>query len=41
VGYFQGRTIRVTGIVKLYRDKPEIVVEDPKQVEVLEKSKQP
>jgi DNA/RNA endonuclease YhcR with UshA esterase domain len=39
--HFKGKTVRVTGTVKLYRDKPEIVVEDPKQVEVVEKSKQP
>ncbi len=34
---FKGKTVRVTGTVKLYRDKPEIVVEDPKQIEVVEK----
>jgi hypothetical protein len=27
--HFKGKTVRVTGTVKLYRDKPEIVVEDP------------
>jgi DNA/RNA endonuclease YhcR with UshA esterase domain len=39
--HFKGKTVRVTGTVKLYRDKPEIVVEDPKQVEIVEKPKQP
>ena len=37
VGRFKGKTIRITGTVKLYRDKPEIVVEDPKQIVVVEK----
>jgi DNA/RNA endonuclease YhcR with UshA esterase domain len=37
--HFKGKTIRVTGTVKLYREKPEIVIEDPKQVEVVEKPK--
>jgi DNA/RNA endonuclease YhcR with UshA esterase domain len=35
--HFKGRTIRVTGTVKLYRDKPEIIVNDPKQVVIVEK----
>jgi DNA/RNA endonuclease YhcR with UshA esterase domain len=34
---YKGKTIRVTGTVKLYRDKPEIVVDDPKQMETVEK----
>lgn len=34
--HFKGKTIRVTGTVKLYREKPEIVVNDPKQVVIVE-----
>jgi DNA/RNA endonuclease YhcR with UshA esterase domain len=34
---YKGKTVRVTGTVKLYREKPEIVVEDPKQIEMVEK----
>ena len=36
---FKGKTVRVTGTVKLYKDKPEIVVDDPKQIETVEKKK--
>jgi DNA/RNA endonuclease YhcR with UshA esterase domain len=39
--HFKGKTVRITGTVKLYRDKPEIVVEDPKQVEVVKQPKEP
>jgi DNA/RNA endonuclease YhcR with UshA esterase domain len=39
--HFKGKTVRVTGTVTLYRDKPEIVVEDPKQVEIVEKPERP
>ncbi|HZY84991.1 MAG TPA: hypothetical protein VFE78_09180 [Gemmataceae bacterium] len=35
--HFKGKTIRVTGTVKLYRNKPEIVVDDPSQITVVEK----
>jgi DNA/RNA endonuclease YhcR with UshA esterase domain len=35
--HFKGKTIRVTGTVKLYREKPEIVVENPKQVVIVDK----
>jgi hypothetical protein len=35
--HFKGKTIRVTGVVKLYRAKPEIVVENGDQVQVVEK----
>jgi DNA/RNA endonuclease YhcR with UshA esterase domain len=35
--HFKGKTIRVTGEVKLYRDQPEIIVNDPKQVVIVEK----
>ena len=35
--HFKGKTIRVTGTVKLYRERPEIAVDDPEQVQVVEK----
>ena len=35
--HFRGKTIRVTGTVKLYNNKPEIVVDDPSQIAVVEK----
>jgi DNA/RNA endonuclease YhcR with UshA esterase domain len=35
--HFKGKTIRVTGTVKLYRERPEIVVDDPEQIQVVEK----
>jgi DNA/RNA endonuclease YhcR with UshA esterase domain len=35
--HFKDRTIRVTGTVKLYREKPEIAVDDPDQIQVVEK----
>jgi DNA/RNA endonuclease YhcR with UshA esterase domain len=34
--HFKNKTIRVTGVVKLYRDKPEIVVEKADQIQVVE-----
>jgi DNA/RNA endonuclease YhcR with UshA esterase domain len=35
---FKGKTVRVTGTVKLYHERPEIVVEDPeKDVKIVEK----
>ncbi len=36
-GHFKGKTIRVTGTVTLYREKPQIKVEEPSQIEVVEK----
>jgi DNA/RNA endonuclease YhcR with UshA esterase domain len=39
--HFKGKTVRITGTVKLYRDRPEIVIEDPKQVEIVKKDKEP
>ena len=36
---YKGKTVRAKGEVKLYRDRPEIVVSDPKQLEVLEQKK--
>jgi DNA/RNA endonuclease YhcR with UshA esterase domain len=35
--HYKGKTIRVTGTVKLYRDKPEIAVTEPDQIQVVEK----
>lgn len=35
--HFKGKTIQVTGLVKLYKDRPEIVVDDPEQIVVMEK----
>jgi hypothetical protein len=35
--HFKNKTIRVMGVVKLYRNKPEIVVEKADQIQVLEK----
>ena len=34
---FKGKKVRATGTVKLYKDRPEIVLDDPKQIEVVEK----
>lgn len=33
---YRGRRVRVTGLVKEYKGRPEIVVEDPSQIEVVE-----
>jgi DNA/RNA endonuclease YhcR with UshA esterase domain len=35
--HYNNKTIRVTGTVKLYRDKPEIIVEKAEQIQVVEK----
>jgi DNA/RNA endonuclease YhcR with UshA esterase domain len=35
--HYKDKTIRVTGTVKLYRDKPEIIVEKADQIQVVEK----
>jgi hypothetical protein len=35
--YFKGKTIQVTGTVTLYRDKPQIKVENPDQIKVTDK----
>jgi micrococcal nuclease len=34
---YKGKTVRVSGTVVLYKEKPEIVVDDPKQIEAVEK----
>lgn len=36
-GYFKGKTIRVSGTVTLVDQRPRIVVDDPKQIRVVEK----
>jgi len=33
--YYQGKTIRVTGLIKLYRGWPEVIVNDPSEIEVV------
>ena len=35
--YYKNKTIRVTGTVKLYRDRPEIIVEKADQIRVVQK----
>ncbi len=34
---FKGKTIQVTGTVILYRERPEIKVENPEQIKIVEK----
>ncbi len=36
-GHFDGKTIRVTGILSTFRDRPQIIVSEPGQIEVLKK----
>jgi DNA/RNA endonuclease YhcR with UshA esterase domain len=35
--HFKGKTIRVTGTVTLFQEKPQIKVEDPDQIKIVEK----
>jgi DNA/RNA endonuclease YhcR with UshA esterase domain len=37
--YFKGKTIRVQGLVTLKENRPQIEVDDPRQIEVVEKKK--
>jgi DNA/RNA endonuclease YhcR with UshA esterase domain len=37
--HFKGKTVRVTGVVSLYREKPQIRIDDPSQVQLVEKKK--
>ena len=37
--HFRGKTIRVTGVVRLKDNRPRIGVDDPRQIEVVEKNK--
>ncbi len=34
--YYKGKTIHVTGLVEKYRDWPEIIVEDPSQIQIVQ-----
>jgi DNA/RNA endonuclease YhcR with UshA esterase domain len=34
--HFDGKKVRASGTVKLYRDRPEIAIEDPKQIGLVE-----
>jgi DNA/RNA endonuclease YhcR with UshA esterase domain len=36
-GYFKGRLVRVTGEVTLKENRPQIQVDDPRQIEVVER----
>jgi DNA/RNA endonuclease YhcR with UshA esterase domain len=38
---YKGKTVRASGEVKLFRERPEIIVTEPKQIEVVEKKKDP
>ncbi len=35
--YYKGKFVQVTGTVSLYKDKPQIRVDDPAQIKVLER----
>ena len=35
--YFKGKTIRVTGVVTIKENRPHIEVDDPRQIEIVEK----
>lgn len=35
--HFEGKVIRVTGTLSLFRERPQIVVDDPKQIQIVEK----
>jgi DNA/RNA endonuclease YhcR with UshA esterase domain len=39
VGHFKGKLIRVTGVVTLKDNRPQIEVDDPRQIEVVAKDK--
>ena len=38
---YKGKTVRARGEVKLFRERPEIIITDPKQIEVVESKKGP
>jgi DNA/RNA endonuclease YhcR with UshA esterase domain len=38
-GHFKGQVIRVTGVVTLKDNQPQIEVDDPRQIQVVEKNK--
>ncbi len=33
--HFKGKKVRATGTVKLYKERPEIILEEPKQIELV------
>jgi DNA/RNA endonuclease YhcR with UshA esterase domain len=35
--HFQGKTVRATGKVSLYRERPQIIIEDPAQIVIVKK----
>jgi DNA/RNA endonuclease YhcR with UshA esterase domain len=35
--HFKGKKVRVTGTLTLFREAPQIKVDDPKQIEIVEK----
>ena len=35
--HFKGKTVQVTGTVTLYREKPQIKIEEPDQIKIIEK----
>ncbi|MCI0461457.1 MAG: alkaline phosphatase D family protein [Gemmataceae bacterium] len=35
--HYEGKTIRVTGVLSLFRERPQIIVSDPAQIEILKK----
>jgi DNA/RNA endonuclease YhcR with UshA esterase domain len=39
VNHFKGKTVRVTGLITVYRGKPQIKVEDAGHVQVVERKK--
>ncbi len=34
---YKDKTVRVTGTVKLYKEKPEIIIDDPDDIKIVEK----
>lgn len=34
--FYEGKTIKVIGLIETYRGKPQIILREPKQIEVLE-----
>jgi len=37
--YYKNKTVRVTGTIKEYKGKPEIILKDPSQIEIVKKTK--
>jgi DNA/RNA endonuclease YhcR with UshA esterase domain len=38
VAHFKGKTVRVTGTVVLYQERPEIILEKAEQIQIVEKT---